>query len=432
MDQTYDDLKRVLVKRGLASHNDVNDKVFYKEDELHVVLVHEGSKSELVENIREDLIKVSYGFDFKLTLNGKEKTIRYPLLTDKIKEFNYKRIYKDAFLMATIITILYVCVMVILVSSINQDPSQVTNISDKLLDVSALISSFVITYLTSKVLTVRQEKLNRVEKIKELSNKLTEFRRICHVILESWQFWQPSEAQRAHGKHVATQITFNDLHYLNTYDDRYDEIHGLMNYETYGEIKPKFVLQIATLCKSKDIYTHNRLFLGMDFLANYIYSGKELEDWQFLQDNNMFWYVFENEWQDYENSFNFNISDHDKRRISKCAGRLDNLLANKDFTKELLVSASQIAENEIIPQLTILVKKNEAKQSFMIKYLLICFSGIFVFGVLLQVILGLFLSSLVVSYIAIIAVTAIVIHILISLPAILKNEITFRPKYDYH
>lgn len=432
MDQTYDDLKQALVKRGLASHNNVNDKVFYKEDELHVVLEHEGSKSDLIKNIRKDLIKVSYEFDFKLTLNGKEKTVKYPLLKDKIKEFNYRRIYKDVFLMATAITFLYICLMTILVNSVNQNPENVIDISDKLLDVSALISSFVITYLTSKVLTIRQEKLNRVEKIKELSNKLTEFRRICHVVLESWQFWQPSAAQHAHGKHVATQITFNDLHYLNTYDEKYDEIHGLMNYETYGEIKPKFVLQIATLCKSRDRYVHNRLFLGMDFLANYVYSGKELQEWQFLPDNNMFWYVFENEWQDYQNSFNFNISDHDKKRISKCAGRLDNLLANKGFSKELLVSASQIVENEIIPELTILVKKNEAKQPFMIKYLLVCFSTIFVFGVLLQVILGLFLSSLVVSYIAIIAVTAIVIHILISLPTILRNEITFRPKYDYH
>ena len=432
MDQTYDNLKRILVERGLATYHNVNDKVFYKDDELHVVLVYEDSQSELAENIRKDLIKISYGFDFKLILNGKKKTIRYPLLVDKIKEFDYKQIYKDTFLMASVFTVLYICVMIILFSNVNQNLNKVISISDKLLDVSALISSFVITYLTSKVLTVRQEKLNRVEKIKELSNKLTEFRRICYVILESWQFWQPSKVQHAHGKYVATQITFNDLQYINTYDKRYDKIHGMMKYETYGEIKPKFVLQIATLCKSKDIYTHKRLFFGMDFLSNYIYSGKELADWQFLPDNNMFWYVFENEWQDYNNSFNFNISDRDKKRISKCAGRLDASLADKDFTKELLVSASQIAENEIIPELTILLKKNEAKQSFMIKYLLACFSGIFVFGVLLQVILGLFLSPLTVSYIAIISVTAIVIHILISVPAMLNNEITFRPKYDYN
>ncbi|SDJ98028.1 hypothetical protein SAMN04487898_105203 [Pedobacter sp. ok626] len=431
MDQIYDDLKRTLVKRGLASNNDVNDKVFYKEDELHVILEHTGSKSELTENIRKDLIKVSNGFEFKLILNGKEKTIIYPQLKDKIKEFNYQRIYKDSFIIATIITGFYICVMTILVSLINQEPETIKGISDKLLDVSALISSFVITYLTSKVLTVRQEKLNRVEKIKELSNKLTEFRRICHVVLESWQFWQPSAAAHAHGKNVAKKITFNDLQYLNVYDRRWDEIHNMMKYETYGEIKPKFVLQLATLCKSKDRYIHNRLFLGMSFLANYIYSLKELEEWRFLPDNNMFWYVFENEWQDYERSFNFQISDHDKTRITKCAGRLDNSLVNKNFSKELLVSASQIAENEIIPELTRLVKKNEAKQSFLIKYLLICFSGVFVFGVLLQVILGLFLSSLVISYISIIAVTAIVIHILISMPAILKSEITFHPKYDY-
>lgn len=430
MNQTYDDLKRALVDRGLASHDDVNDKVFYKEDELHVVLEHEGSKSSLIENIRKDLIKVSYGFKFKLTLNGKEKTIRYPGLKDKIIEFNYKRIYKDAFLLATTIAGVYICVMILLVNKVDQNPETVKVLSDKLLDVSALISSFVITYLTSKVLTVRQEKLNRVEKIKELSNKLTEFRRICHLVLESWQFWRPSSAAHAHGKNIAKKITFNELNYLNVYDERYDEIQDMMDYKTY-DILPKFVLQIATLCKSRDGYLHNRLFLGMDFLANYIYSGKELEEWQFLPDNNLFWYIFENEWQDYQNSFNFQIADHDKARILKCAGGLDVSLTNKDFNKELLISASQIAENEIIPELTRLIKKNEAKQSFLIRYLLTCFSCIFVFGVLLQVILGLFLTSLVVSYIAIIAVTAIVVHILVSMPAILKNEITFRPKYDY-
>jgi len=431
MDQTYEDLKRALIKQGLASHNDVNNKVFYKEGELHVVLEQAGLKSAVIKDIRKELIQVSYGFRFKLTLNGKKRTVRYPCLMDKIKEFNYKRIYSDVFIVATTITILYIVAMAILVDSLNQSQETVRGISDKLLDVSALISSFVITYLTSKVLTVRQEKLNRVERIKELSNKLTEFRRICHVVLESWQFWKPSAAAHAHGKNVAQQITFNDLHYLNTYDPRFDEIHGLMNYATYGEIKPKFVLQIATLVSSRNRCIHNKLFLGMDFLANYIYSWEELKNWQFLPDNNMFWYVFDNEWQDYQNSFNFQISDYDRKRISKCAGRLDISLANQEFNKELLVSASQVAENEIIPELTKLIKKNEARQPFLIKYLLTCFSGIFIFGVLLQLILGLFLSSLLVSYISILAVTAIVIHILICMPAILNNEIKFHPRYDY-
>lgn len=432
MEYIYNDLKRILLEMRLANHQNVNDMVDIVNDEVVLTIESQAfTKKTFTKKIKKQLIKWHDDFRFKIIFNNKQSTVHYPTLFEKIVRVNYGIVYRNVIYRATALSSLFVIVMAVLYYLIELDKTLVENTANQLLDVSALISAFVVTYLTSKILSIRQEKINRIPKIKELSARLSDFRRICHVILNSWRFWEPSRVPYNHGRRVAERIDFNDLNYANRSSIRSNEIHDFMEYNRYGEILPKFVLQIATLCHSNIRSVQQSIFYGLDFAAKHIYSNKELGKIQFLPDNNLFWYVLDNERQDYENSFNFNIDNDSLQKIKKCAIRIDPANAEMVFNREFLVKLSQIAENEIIPELTVLVKKNEAKPSFLINYLLVSFTLIFVFGVLIKLILGMFISTILINYFSLVIVCSIVIHILLCMPSILAAEVKFKHKSDY-
>ncbi len=77
------------------------------------------------------------------------------------------------------------------------DEDNISNILNSTIAVSGIISSVVITYLFSKLFSLKQEKEYIKNEINILSEKLTNFRKIIYYILNSDKYWNEySEIQR--------------------------------------------------------------------------------------------------------------------------------------------------------------------------------------------------------------------------------------------
>lgn len=435
MNDLYETLKHVLLEQNLASSQDVNHKIVYENDVPHVTLFADKKASKVIAAFVKRLRDYLTEYDFIITVNGKTKRKRYPKLWHKVKNYDYMFYYNSIIHRGFIVLIILSAVFIIYLLNIKIDEpfeKKVSEASKNLISVCALLSSLIITFIISKVLVIRQEKISRVPKIKELSNKLSEFRRICDYLIKSHQFWQPIAGFYNYASGVSKQIDYNDVYYLDWNDDKRRKfVNGLIITETYGEMLVKLYLQIKVFCSDADKDKGGNVFYNKDFPANYIYSGKELEQWQFLNEDNNFWYVFDYRRHEYENGFNFEIGPY-KEDLLKSAYKVDPQFLNAHLDRHLLVKVSKIVENEIIPELTELVKKNEKFLPYIVRYFLTCFTIILIFGVVIKTISDIFYHHWITDMTCITIVLFVIIHIFICLKRILNSEIRMNPESDYY
>ena len=68
-----------------------------------------------------------------------------------------------------------------------------TELDEKILsnifDFSAIFSALLITFIISKVFQLKNEKITRKHQVNSYSNKVTNLRRICNILLDNWQIW---------------------------------------------------------------------------------------------------------------------------------------------------------------------------------------------------------------------------------------------------
>lgn len=435
MNDLYETIKHVLLEQNLASNQDVNDKIVFEGEIPHITLSVDQKASKVIARFKNRLKNYLDEFDFIITVNGKTKRKKYPKLWDKVKTYNYMFYYHSIIHRGFIVLVILFIALIIYFLNVKIDTSfekKVSDASKNLLSVCALLSSLIITFVISKVLLIRQEKISRVPKIKQLSNKLSEFRRICDYLIKSHQFWQPIAGFNNYASSVAKQIDYNDVYYLDWNDDeRRKFVNGLIITENYGEMLIKLYLQIKVFCSDADKEKGGNVFYNKDFPANYIYSGTELEQWQFLNEDNNFWYVFDYRRHDYENGFNFEIGPY-KEDLLKSVYRFDPQFLTAPLDRHLLVNVSKIVENEVIPELTELIKKNERHLPYIVRYFLSCFTIILMFGVVIKTISDIFYPHWIIDMTCIAIVLFVIIHIFICLSRILNTEIRMNPKSDYY
>jgi len=433
--RTYTNVITVLHKMGVLNLGGVEEIVTVSDHGVLIKLPGSNPDAKLLsKTLRSIMEQITDAFEYTVRIGKKNKTVRYPTVWDNMQEFDLKTFWYDTFVRSTLIMCLYLTVVIITLAKVTDlNEEAIRALGDMVFTISSLITAFLISFLVSKILAIRQEKLSRVARIKMLSNRWTEFRRICYFLVDSWKFWKPSRESYVHGKSVAKQITYTDLHYLDVHDDQqFEFVTNLMDYHKFGEMEQKFTLQLETFVWSQNRRLYQQTLMGTDYPANYIYSKTELDRWAFFGDSNLFWYIMENEWQDYQDSFDFNIPAPTLNAILGCAKRFDGQFGNINFDQNFLVKISQVAENEVLPELNLLIEKNESKMPFLIDYLMTCLVLIFLFGILLPINLRMFSAGIFIDLISIIIVSAIIIHILLCMPSILRTEIWIDRKKDYH
>ena len=165
--------------------------------------------------------------------------------------------------------------------------------------------------------------------------------------------------------------------------------------------------------------------------TDHVYSLKELGQWTWFMENNLIWYVFENEKQDYENAFHFTNSYYGGN-VCSAARVFDSVkYATVKYNQQLLLDISADVQHSVLPELYKIVSKNEEGLPFVFRYFLICFSIIISAGVVLKALSDILFNAPIADLISIQIVMAVLIHIFVCLPFIIRDEISLHPKYDY-
>ena len=100
------------------------------------------------------------------------------------------------------ITILIISLTFVLLKDDEKAQKNLNSAVNQINIFAGIIAAFILSYVLTKALAIRQEKLTRVNTIRELSYKLTCFRKICYHLRQDHKFWNDSDSYK-HGKNIA-------------------------------------------------------------------------------------------------------------------------------------------------------------------------------------------------------------------------------------
>ncbi|QJD94621.1 hypothetical protein HH214_01410 [Mucilaginibacter robiniae] len=410
-------LKNLVVKKGVL-----------------IVKIDTASNPKKLVDAIDSYFKSNYqSFKVNLTIAGKTYKLRYPSFKDRLLQTPFMMQLSMPFYWAILVSCLPLLTTAFCLKfsdiSITDLDHEAKEISNYYVNICFLLSTLIITYLITKVVAIKQEKNNRIVAIRDYSNQLTEFRRICrNLIYDPSLFTAPNFARYARG--ITSKITFQELENFNSSND--EDLHlKVKNYivdSNFSEILLKLYLQLHSFYIEGG---YNPPFMLATHSANYIYSSKELKMWELFTENNLIWYVFDNERGNYENHFDFSNQAHAKPVVSS-AKRFDRKkYKDAKYSSDLLLDISMDVQNEVLPNLTTLVKKNEEGLPFVFKYFIFCFAIIVLFGVVVKNFFDLFYPTPFIDLLSIMVTMMVLIHIFVSLKFILRGELYMSRKTDY-
>ncbi|WNB18753.1 hypothetical protein [Marivirga arenosa] len=291
---------------------------------------------------------------------------------------------------------------------------------------SGIIASFVLGFLITKVITIRQDKLKYTGSIRELSNKLTYFRKICFSLSRDHVFWskeQPFYDSYQYAMSIRNDVTFKEYFYPN-YDDEieYAKVKSFyrddMSYNVVSLILQLHMLADESFLNSGLLYT--------EFPPDYIYSYDEMKDFIIFTDSNQIWYNC-SEIQIFPETF---LSSYDVKEIINNINRIypenniENLARNK------LKEVSLDFQYHVIPRLFKLTRLVNSSLPMTIKYFISAVILLLSFGLIIPTLTYVFIDQ---SYalLSVFVVIGIIVHILLTLKPILEAEIYLDRKHDY-
>lgn len=290
---------------------------------------------------------------------------------------------------------------------------------------SGIFSALLITFVISKIFQIKQEKLERLKEIISLSNRTTDFRRICKILYDEQDFW--NKDMRCKMDNDYKKLTYFNLHID---DNKTQETKTLI--EKYLEDKNKFGADFFLGVKSLLIGSKRSFQLELydDYDHNITYPLKLISKWYGASSANTFWYYLENKWHSYNTAFNFAaLSKADTDSIVALAKKINpKKYESSIFNKDLLVAIGNDFETSIFPRLFNLTYFNEQGIPTTILLMIRILIATMLFGVFFP----LWLSSvkidnlnikIIISSISIIVLSMSIIYFTLSFKRILENEI---------
>lgn len=290
---------------------------------------------------------------------------------------------------------------------------------------SGIFSALLISFIISKIFHTRQEKLNRLKEIISLSNRTTDFRRICKILFDEDEFWNEEMRRKMMGKYKP--ISYFHIHLDITRSQRIENLIGEYHKDK-NKIGADFFLGVKSLLSgSRKVF---ELELYDDYDHNIVYPLKLVEFWYGANSANTFWYYLENKWHTYNTAFNFGaFSQSDQESIIALAKKINKKKYRAAvFDKDLLVSIGNDFNSHIFPRLFRLTYYNEKGLSETINFLIRILVIIMVFGVFIPLWLSSIIISninlkIIISNISIIFLSLSIVYLLFNFKVILKNEI---------
>ena len=291
---------------------------------------------------------------------------------------------------------------------------------------SGIIASFVLGFLVTKVIAIRQDKQKYTGAIRELSNKLTYFRNICYKLAGDHNYWSthhPAYKSYQYANSIKHDITFEEYYYPNYDDDVEYAKYKAFYKEDLSHSVISLILQLHmmagdSLLDSGLTYTK--------FPPNYIYSHDEMKKFALFSDSNLIWYC-SSEAKIFPANF---YPSYAVKEIIEDVNRIYPENKIETLTNDKLENLSLDFQYQIIPRLYNLTKVVDSSLPITINYFVISFILLLVFGVIVPTLTYVFIDKAY-AFLSVFPSIGIISHILLTLKPILETENTLDTKHDY-
>ena len=284
--------------------------------------------------------------------------------------------------------------------------------------VSGILSAIIITFLTSKVLQIRQERLAHIPELKNLTQKVHKFRNIINKLLHS-HMW-PDGLWIYIDKNYK-DLTYFDIRAVTFVDSKITEqASKYIQDHKYGDTGNLY-LELKSF-----IFDHpfdNTLYT--EFEVPVYYSNEVVEKWVEYECGNGLWYFFEYKRGLYEKALRVDtVYDGDQKEIKEICLRIDKeRYMDLDFGPELLSKLGNQFYQEIIPKLYRIQIYLDKGLPRIVKYLFILLGILIVFGVALPLLIKLFSLNSVFDVISTSMILSLCFYLISSFYQSMHNEI---------
>lgn len=231
------------------------------------------------------------------------------------------------------------------------EEEEIKQLISNIIELSGIVSAILITFIVSKVIQIRQERLERRKEIVKFANKTTDFRRIARILKNCHTFWNEEMRRKIDGKYKS--LDFFDIK-LWDYDnqDKQPELKKLrddfFNDTLFGAY---LYLDIKSLVLDDNHKWQLELYDNYDY--DFTYSIEILENWRDAHSGGNLWYCLEHKRHAYEGCFNFNgiRKDDQDEILSLCQKINSQKFKNSKFDKDLLATIGSEFDSYILPRL---------------------------------------------------------------------------------
>lgn len=309
--------------------------------------------------------------------------IRLHNLLFDIKHFPWLHVIVILFCVAISVAVFYLF-------SYNRFKAIDTNsVLTNLLTVNAVFSAILITYLFSRITWSKDRKLETLKEAINLSQKVTEFRRILNKLTYYYEVWTDDDATKSlidHGKFKHIDFYDYRLSMISDYEPKNKElIRELYDHENFREGRSTLYLAMVSLVRNRNnprYEFHEELY--KDFEYNGLYNIKAVEKWLDCEIFGTIWY-----WLDRNYSYiNYHaLSNEDKNYILSAASRIHKKYQRHELNNELIKELSDDFSSHYLKELYIRLKELKKGVTDLNLLILTLITVSLVFGVLLPFIL---------------------------------------------
>jgi len=295
---------------------------------------------------------------------------------------------------------------------------RIISVRADIISISGILSGIIIAYLSSKVLQIRQEKINKLPDLKELTQKLHRFRKICHKLTHS-NMWAP-------GMESLLGNTYEGLTYFDVNENKFVN-------SKISEQASQFI-QDKTKSNTSYLYLQLKSFESDIFFDETVYSEFEvpkyysitiLEKWIKHECGSGLYYYFDHEYSTYKNSLKLHevIEEYQEDIIQACLYIDKERYQNQVFDNKLLAKLGTQVTTDILPRLLRLQLYIEQPLPKIITYLYIVLLLLITFGVSLPILIKVYDLDIIFDIISLSTILGTSIYLITSFYNLLRTEV---------
>jgi hypothetical protein len=307
------------------------------------------------------------------------------------------------------------------------DPNSVLS---NLLVINGVFSAVLMTYLFSRVGWVKEQKHDMLKEAQDISQKITEFRRILYILTRYYNVWASDKSTKSLldlGKYSSVEYWELESRYMRLRDKRkqalIDELVHESEYDEGMSMLYSAMLSLVFLKGREHFRFESELYHRFEFKA--VYAPKLVKRWieHTYFGKIWYWMNYDVKWINY-----YALSETERMKIKEAAVRLDPKYANYEVNNDLIEDIAGSFNSYYLEELQdLLVPLTQGIRSLnlLITFLICC--SLF-FGVLIPLILLLVFSadsSIFREWVAAVGAVnaALIFYFLLKFPFLIHKEL---------